>query len=197
MDGPLCPLTGQIQLNLAKPSLAVSEYAQVTDELEDFALKRSASRQLLGVTTGPSPEGNLLKERVSKATRLLERLCKLGLAHHLTIKEVASLPIPLVYGADHFESTGDYTKELDSLIKKTIWGVARTATNWHASAALCIPSLTVTPAGSRHVSVCQSIWLKWQPKRRCGTRSCSSGTALKFHVPRAFGLRLWNCLLSH
>ena len=148
----------QIQLNLSKSSLAVNAKAELTTELQDFQLQQADSCKLLGLTTGPTPTGALILERSGRAQRLLDRLRRLSLPHHLMIKAVSMLVIPLLYGTDHAADITQFTKDLENSIKRSIWGIARTATNWYAAKALCVPSHLVTPQGNRHVTILQNVW---------------------------------------
>ena len=148
----------QIQLNLSKSSLAVNAKAGLTTELQEFQLQQSESCKLLGLTTGPTPSGAVILERSGKAQRLLDRLRRLSLPHHLMIRAVSMLVIPLLYGTDHAVDITQCTKDLEASIKRSIWGRARTATNWFAAKALCVPSHLVTPQGNRHVTILQNVW---------------------------------------
>ena len=141
-------------------SLAANEYATSTSDLEQFGSVAVRSCRLLSIHTGWRPTAELIELRCKKARQMLDRLCHLCLSQRLQRKVVAMLVIPLLYEAEYVVSSS-YAKELETRIKRTCWGVARTAataTNWQAACAICLPSHTMTPMGARHMDLCRSIW---------------------------------------
>ena len=116
----------------------------------------------------------------------LHRLRRLHLPRFLMIKAVSMLIIPLLYGSDHLVDIAQCTKDLEALIKRTIWGTARPATNWFAARALA----------------CQVIWLRlkavdmspscrasgpWELKRNSDISFCTYGTYTRYHEGKDCG----------